>query len=130
MTSIIPVNDFIVIAPSAARTVTYSPGEQPANYKHRGVLLVVDLTAVAATETITPAIDFYDDISGKWINLITGTAIGSNGTASYLVYPGVGTAAAGITKVAGFCLPRRWRVTITHSASGAHTYSVGAHLLL
>lgn len=110
---------------SAARTATVT-GDPQANMGHTGVKITVDLTVLAAAETVTPKIDFQDPASGKWVTLLTGAAISGTGTVTLTIYPGV-TVAANVA--VSDALPATWRVVLTHSSTGAHTYSVGVNLL-
>jgi hypothetical protein len=91
-----------------------------------GLHLVLDLTVRAAAETITPKIQGRD-ANGIWYDL-TGalTATAATGTYVWKFYPGM-TAAAGVDF--STALPVDFRVVLTHSGSGAHTYSVGVNLI-
>lgn len=110
---------------SEARTATTTTAAQ-FNAQHRGVKLTVDLTVLAASETVTPKIQFQDPASGKWVDLLVGAAISSVSTVTLTVYPGI-TASANVA--ASDVLPAVWRAVLTHSSTGAHTYSVGVNLL-
>lgn len=113
------------LLPSVARTATLSTAVQSSEGAS-GVKVTVDLTVLAATETVTPKIEFQDPASLKWVTLLTGAAIAATSTVTYTVYPGV-TVAANVA--VSDCLPATWRVTLTHSSTGAHTYTVGVNLL-
>lgn len=123
----------LTILSSAARTAKPTIADQnlyenTANI--RGVMVIVDVTAVADTPSITPSIQGKDPVSGKYFSLLTASAaLTGMGTSVYVIYPGVGTASAGITQVAGFILPSTWRVNIPHDDADSITYSVGAILL-
>lgn len=130
MTQAKPVNSEQLVYPSASRTATPTAVTLE-NMDHRGCILTVDATTIASTETITPKIEYYDPVSQKWVALLTASAaIAAAGTKAYLIYPGAGAASGGITQVAAFPLPRRIKVTITHSSTGAHVYSVGIQWLV
>lgn len=110
---------------SAARTATVT-GDAQLNRGHRGLHLIVDLTVLAAAETVTPKLQGQDPASGKWYDLLVGAAISATGTNVYKVYPGIAAVANG---AASDVVPATWRVVLTHSSTGAHTYSVGVNLL-
>lgn len=110
---------------SAARITTVT-GDPQVNLLHRGLHLVIDLTVLAATETVTPKIQGQDPASGKWYDLLVGAAIAATGTPVLKLYPGI-TVAANVS--VSDVLPTTWRVVLTHSSTGAHTYSVGVNLL-
>jgi hypothetical protein len=101
------------------------------NLSHRGVQLVLDITAETAggsTHTIVVTIQGKDPTSGKYYTLLQGASKTATGTTLMTVHPGV-TASANVA--AAFALPRTWRVLVTHTADGASdmTYSIGADLI-
>lgn len=110
---------------SAARTATPTAAGIDAAYA-RGVHVVVDVTAVSATPSVVPTIDGYDTLSGKWFNLLTGSAITATGTTVLKVYPGI---AAVANAAASDVIPNRIRVVMTHADADSATYSVAAHLM-
>lgn len=110
---------------SAARTATPTAAGIDAAYA-RGVHVVVDVTAVSATPLVVPTIDGYDTLSGKWFNLLTGSAITATGTTVLKVYPGI---AAVANAAASDVIPNRIRVVMTHADADSATYSVAAHLM-
>lgn len=109
---------------SAARTAS-SNSPEILNQDHRGLHLIIDVTAVTATETVTFTIQGKDPASGEWYDILASAALGAVGTTVLRVYPGL-TATANETE--NDFLPGSWRVSTTHSASGSFTYSVGANL--
>lgn len=115
----------ITILASAARTATPTAVAQ-GTAGYRGVHVVIDVTAVTATPSVVPTIDGYDDLSGKWYNLLTGAAITATGTTVLKIYPGIGTVA---NAAASDILPATWRVVMTHGDADSITYSVAANLL-
>lgn len=90
----------------------------------KGGHFVIDVT-VGTTLSLTPTIDGFDDASGKWYNLLTGTAITATGTSVLRVYPGF-TPAANVT-ASDFITPT-WRFVMTHGNANAATYTVSARL--
>ncbi len=110
---------------SAARTATTTTDAQT-NGDHCGVHVIVDVTAVAATPSVTPTIEAFDSASGTWYSLLVGTAITGTGKTVLKVAPGITPVANG---AAADYLPAVWRVTFTHADADSITYSVGANLL-
>lgn len=119
----------LLTATAATGTQTTSDVESKLG---RGVIVFIDVTtAGGGGETITPAIQFKDPGSAKYVTV---TAFGTQtATATYLytLYPGgAETAAVGSHEVQALVLPKTWRVVVTHSASAAWTYTIGYSLLV
>jgi len=115
---------------SAARTASIW-GPIQTNYNHRGVLVMLDVTAIVDTPSITLSILTPDLAVDSWRNLLLASAaVTAVGTYIYIVYPGVAAASAQVTQVAGFPLPRSWRVYLSHADADSITYSVEAALIL
>lgn len=114
---------------SAARTSTTSSTDQ-VNYNARGAIVYFSITAVPTVETVTLTVTAKDPIAGTYETLLTGAAEAGVATKCYMLYPGAGAAANGVDVVNAYPLPRTWRITVTHSASGSFTYSVGYALIL
>jgi hypothetical protein len=110
---------------SEARTASPTANGIDSAYA-RGVHVVIDVTAVAATPSVTPSIEGYDTLSGKWYTLLTGSAITATGTTVLKVYPGI-TAVA--NAAASDVIPNRIRVSMTHADADSITYTVAAHLM-
>jgi hypothetical protein len=111
---------------SAARTATNNSGPL-SNFAARGVHVIVDVTAFAATPSVVFTIDGFDVVSGKWYTLLTSAAITGTGTTLLSVYPGITPAAnTAVSQV----IPRVWRVNATHGDADSITYSVGAIILV
>lgn len=119
-------NSYDVLLVSGARTATTSSAAQT-NRDHRGVKVTIHRTASAATPSVVPTIEGYDETSGQWVTLLTGAAITGTGTTTLTLYPGV-TASANVA--VSDVLPRTWRVTMTAADADSLTYSVGANLIL
>lgn len=118
---------FVVLA-SAARTADTNSAVLR-NQGALGVVLLVDLTVLAATETVTPNIQIKDPISGLYVTVATFAAIAAVSTRAYYLSPGVSeTIAQANVEVQQLALPAwgDWRVFMDHSAAGSHTYSVAA----
>lgn len=110
---------------SAARTATANSADIT-NHNARGVAIWFNITAVPTIETVTLSVSAKDPISGVYSTIFTGAAEAAAATRFYQIYPGVTETA---TVDAAIALPRTWRVTVTHSASGSFTYSVGYCLI-
>ena len=106
---------------SAARTATTSSADQT-NYNGQAVAVTVNVTAVPGVETVTPSIEAKDPVSGVYTTILTGAAISGTSTVRLRVGTNI-TAVANLA--AADVLGRTWRITMTHSASGSFTYSVG-----
>lgn len=114
------------ILASAARTATVAvsginTGDAPAAY------FVLDVTVDgAASAGITWKVDYLDETSGKYVNLLTGASVADVGTTVYKISPAL-TAAA--NSIAQEHVPQTLKVTVTHADANAMTYSVGLLLL-
>jgi hypothetical protein len=113
---------------SVARTdtpdpVTFVNGEPET---HRGVHIIIDVTAVTATPAVTFNIEGYDPISAKWYLLLASAAIATVSTTVLKIYPGL-TAAA--NSVANDVIPEEWRIRPVHADTDSITYSVSVNTL-
>lgn len=120
-----------VLLASGARTATTTTDAQDA-LQAMGIVLYVDWTVQAGAETITPTIQAQDPASGKWMDfVIPSAALSAVGVYVLVAYPAAltGHTVANFTK-SNAVLPRTWRLVITHSSTGAHTYSVGFNYLV
>jgi len=121
-------NTEVTALASAARTATVNSADLT-NYNARGVLVTLNVSAVTATPALTLSIEAK--MGAVYEALLTATtAVTATGIHSYLVYPGVGAASGDVVQVAGFPLPRTWRVTVTHGDTDSATYTVSASLIL
>lgn len=111
---------------SAARTATVDSGEQN-NVGHRGVHIIIDVTAIAATPSVVFDIQGKDPASGKWYTILASAAITGVGTTVLALYPGIGETA---NVKESDVLPAMWRVNAVHGDADSITYSVGANLLI
>lgn len=110
---------------SAARTATVN-GDDQYNLGYRGLHLVIDVTAAAATPSVVFTVQGKDRTSGQYYTLLASAAITGTGTTVLRVYPGL-TASANVA--ANDVLPECWRVIATHADADSITYSVGVSLL-
>ena len=114
---------------SAARTATTSSADQT-NYNAKGIIVVFDVTSVPGTDTVQLKVQAKDPASGKYIDMVTGTAESAAGTYVYAVYPGIGDKNTILDNYEELPLSRTWRVQVVHSAATSFTYSVGVMYVL
>ncbi len=118
------ITDYIGVLPSAARTTTQTSAVFT-NEQHRGVKVVLDITA-ASSPSLVVTIDGFDPVSGVYFTLLTSAAKTGTGTTILTVYPGL-TAATNVT--VSDVLPSRFRIVVTAGNGNSATYTVGASLL-
>lgn len=117
----------ITCYPSAARTATPTVMVDQKSDGSKGLVVVIDVTAVpAAPPQLTFTIQGKDPISGKYYTILASAVIVAVGTVILRVYPGL-TAAANL--VASDVIPASWRVLATAGDADPATYSVGASLI-
>jgi hypothetical protein len=124
-------NEDRVLLASAARTATQTVGG--ANNRHRGMVLVVNVTARAVATTLTPSLQLLDPASGEALTIWTAAAAINSGdvTVAYLFYPSpLADAACLYTEAVDMAVPTRWQVTITHGDANSITYSVSVIMIL
>lgn len=78
---------------SATRTTTTNTAIQT-NYNARGVIIYVNVSGFASSETLTPKLYLDDPVSGSDFLVWQGSTLFTNGIFAYAFYPGVGTARA------------------------------------
>lgn len=110
---------------SAARTAAPVDTMEYEVAGYRGLVLVIDATAVTATPALTVSILGVDRASGKTYTILASTAIATAVTTVLRVGPGL-TAAANL--VASDVLPPVIRISAAHGDSDSITYSIGALL--
>lgn len=111
---------------SAARTASIDSADLT-NYNGRGLHLVIDVTAIAATPSVVFSIQAKDPISGKYYNLLSSSAITGVGTTVLRIYPGLLVVA---NLASNDVLPRVFRVSAAHGDADSITYSVAASVIL
>jgi hypothetical protein len=116
----------VTVLSSAARTATLQSSDIT-NYNAKGLHLVIDVTAIAATPSVVFTIQGKDALSGKYYTILASAAITGTGTTVLKVYPGLTGVA---NSKADDLLPRVWRVDATHADADSITYSVGASVIL
>lgn len=115
-------NREITVLASAARTST-TDSANFTNISSRGAHFVINVSALAATPSITVTIQGRDPISGNFYDLLVSNAITTVGTTVLKVYPGITAVANG---AANDILPRTYRVRVAHADADSITYSVSA----
>lgn len=113
-----------VIYASAARTATPTAVTKRVD-RWKGCLVLIDVTAIAATPSVVPKIEGVMS-SGAVYVLLTGAAITATGQTALKVYPGI-TAAANVA--VSDVTPQSIKVTLTHGDADSITYSVDLVLL-
>lgn len=114
----------VTVLASAARTATPDTVElEVAGY--RGVHLIIDATASAATPSVVVTILGVDRLSAKTYTILASAAITGTGTTVLRVGPGL-TASA--NTVANDVLPPVIRIQSVHGDADSLTYSIGALL--
>jgi hypothetical protein len=108
---------------SAARTATPTTFEGQKPQWARGLHLIIDATASAATPSVVFTILGYSPLGDDAYTILASAAVTGAATTVLKVYPGL-TAAANL--VANDMMPARWRVTAVHGDADSLTYSVAA----
>jgi hypothetical protein len=111
---------------SAARTATTNSGDQPNIRGHRGVEVVINVSAAADTPSVVFTIQGRDPVSGEYYTILASAAVTGTGVTILRAFPG---ATAANNTVANFLLPAVWRVLATHADTDSITYSVSGTLL-
>lgn len=115
----------VTVYASAARTAT--PTAVVLNCQRaRGLVVVIDATAVTATPSVVCTLDGFDVLSGKYFNILTAAAVTAVSTKVLKIAPGI-TVAANLA--VADVVPESVRVLMTHGDADSITYTVSAHLL-
>ncbi|KKM96117.1 hypothetical protein LCGC14_1181370 [marine sediment metagenome] len=118
-------NEYVELLASLARTANVNTPDQT-NFGHKGLHLIIDVTAINLTPSVVPTIQGKDPLSGKYYDLLVGVAIIATGTTILKIYPGI-VAAANVA--ASDILPLIWRLQLVHADADSITYSVAAALV-
>jgi len=110
---------------SAVRTATPTVATFNSDGYH-GLRIIIDITASSGTPSVTPTIDSYDSLSGKWYTILTGAAITGTGTTILKIYPGIAVVA---NFSASDVLDGLTRLVMTHATADSITYTAAAHLI-
>jgi len=120
----------IVLLTSAARTVTENSSDETNFYGNRGVVLVVDVSAITATPILTPKLQLKDPVSGNYKDIWTAaTNLIAVGTSAYLFGLGGSGAAGDYVEGVNILLPRIFRFRMIHGDADSATYSVAITLM-
>lgn len=115
----------ITVLASAARTASVDSSDF-SNEGFRGLHLIIDATASAATPSVVFTIQGYSGLGNDYYTILASAAVTGAATSVLRVYPGL-TAAANL--VANDCLPSIWRVSAVAGDADSLTYSVNAVML-
>lgn len=110
--------EFTALA-SAARTATTTSSDI-VTYNARGVTVILAMTTVG-TGSVTITINGKDSLSGNYYTILTGSAVVTNSTNVYRIFPGATVAA---NAVANDQIPRIIQVVTTANNANSATYSV------
>lgn len=113
----------LTIYESGARTADPVTVNQQ-NHGGRGVVVVIDVTAISATPSVVFTIQGV--VGGVTYTLLASPAVTATGQTVLKVYPGL-TASA--NAVASDVLPHTWNVKAVHGDADSITYSVVASIL-
>jgi hypothetical protein len=114
-----------IVLASAARTETVASSVF-ANARHRGLHLVIDVTAIADTPSVVFTVQGYSPLGDDYYTILASAAITGTGTTVLRVFPG---ATAANNTIANDQLPALWRVNAVHADADSITYSVNALLM-
>lgn len=111
----------VTVFPSAARTATVT--SDLLRIRGRGVLALIDVTAVTATPSVVFSIEIteVESISGVE-TMLDSAPVTATGTTLLVVHPLVPTTRANLADVGP--LGAKWRITATHADADSITYSV------
>lgn len=116
----------VTVFASAARTATVASSTYANQQGHRGIQVVIDVTASADTPSVVFTVQGFSPLGEDYYTILASAAITGAGTTVLRVYPGL-TAANNV--VANDVLPAQWRVNAVHADADSITYSVNAILL-
>lgn len=129
ITTISADEPFFTVLPSAARIATPDTQEfvvDRRGFGIRGLLLVIDVTAIDTTPSVVVMVQGVDKTSGKVFpaspGILSSAAIVATGTTTMKIGPDL-AAAANVTALD--YLPPVFRVTATHADADSITYSIG-----
>ena len=121
----------VELLPLLARTVAPTVVTEE-NRWYNGVLLNIEVTAIAATPTITPTIRHRDPVIGVQSDLWTAAAgITATGSYMFMLVPGAsGTPSGDLVELLGIAIPRNWDLIVAHADTDSITYHVSVQYLL
>ena len=116
------------IAPSQARTSAFVSDDIDNISESVGLILTFDVTALTGTSVVA-VVQGKDPASGKYYTLASSATVTSPGTKTLFIYPATPTSGTGFDTAVPSCLPRTFRVSVTHNSVTTATYSIGATLV-
>lgn len=123
-------NHAVTLYSSAARTATPAVAAIT-NYNGGGFIIFVDVTAGAATPSVTPSLQMVDSVGATpktvWTAATPITATTPTQFA-YVFHPGHATAGTW-TEALQMAMPRSTQLTMTHGDADSITYSATVHFL-
>lgn len=118
MTNGLPITAYA----SAARTTTPTVQSDQSGRGIKGLIVVIDTTAVPSSAPSTVfTVEGKDPVSGKYFTLLASAAVTGVGTVVLQVFPGA-TASANL--IANSQIPTVWRVKAVHGNANSVTYVV------
>lgn len=120
-----------ILHPSVARALaqSYSAECVVADPAIRGIMIFVEVTALASTPSVVPTLEIYSRVGDEWIILKAFTAITNvTGTGNYVyfVYPEPLTdpsSGADVDEIFKFPIPTHFRFSMVHGDTDSMTYS-------
>lgn len=112
--------DQFTILASAARTATPTVDQFHIG-SVRGLILVIDVTAIVTTPSVVFTVQGYDQVSGKTWDLLVSAAVTATGTTVLQIHPGM-LAAANLK--ADEVVPPVVTLTAVHADTDSITYTV------
>jgi len=123
----------VTLLTSSQRTATTASSDVVnigENINVRGAYVTLDVTGVLTSPVITLTVQAKDPVSEGYEAIFTATSgVTAAGTHTYLIYPGIGSAADDVAQIRSYPLPAQWRVRVAHADTDPITYSVGALLV-
>lgn len=119
----VPYNDITAITATGA-TSDQSSGDL-INLTGKGVRVTFTTTSIG-TASLTLHIQAKDVASGSYTDLLVGTAVITNTSKVYVVYP---TLAASANAIAQDVVPHTFLIKVVHGNGNACTYTVGCSIL-
>lgn len=123
--------DVKTVYASAARTATPAVAEYVcADPAIKGIVVFVNVTALAATPSVVPTIKVTGRAAAAWVTLKAFTAITNVtgvGLYVYFIYPGIadlGLADVVVDEVLAYPIPTHFEFSMVHGDADSMTYSV------
>lgn len=115
---------------SAARTGTTNSADF-INYNHRGIVLLLNVTAASGTGGLQVGLQFKDSISGTYRTIGNlPTAVTAVGMTTLTFYPGVDALNTSVSLNQSHVLAQQFRSSVTHGDSSSYTYSLSYQMIL